>query len=90
MSVLINEHLSYPFLAQAAAHATVEAAGARQVAARLSALESALPLAALKTGDWAPWAAWRRSLSHAETAAGLMPLVGFEFCWVMTEAFFAL
>jgi hypothetical protein len=60
---------------QAAVTTTTEAAGARQVAARLAALEAALPLAALRTGEWAPWAAWRRTLAHAESAAVLAALV---------------
>lgn len=60
---------------QAAVQSTIEAAGAQHVAARLAALEGSLPLAALRTIDWAPWAAWRQNLSRVETAASLIPLV---------------
>ena len=63
------------YVLQAAVATTVEAAGAQQVAARLAALEAALPLAALRTGEWAPWAAWRRTLAHAESATVLAALV---------------
>lgn len=73
--MLVSSCIRVVCFLQAAIATTVEAAGTRQVAARLAALEAALPLAAVKTGEWAPWAAWRHSLSHTESAAVLAPLV---------------
>lgn len=53
----------------------MDAAGARQVAARLAALEGALPLGAQRDASWAPWAAWRSALARAESPSELAPLV---------------
>ena len=53
----------------------VEAAGVKQVAARLLALEASLPLAAFGDRAWQTWEPWRRALARAETTFQLAPLV---------------
>ena len=60
---------------QAVAASVVEAAGVRQVAARLLALEASLPLAAFGDGAWQTWEPWRRALARAETTFQLAPQV---------------